>query len=299
MFFYLNLIFTILNLGLLVYVLIKIKKITKIDREAQLENEKIQNKNLELKKSQQEILTQINNLENIKNNTKEHFNEVYANYVQLLENQYQEKNEEYEKLKGILDNSYQETQFLYLKELDNYKKEIDKLKETKNAIIEAKLREEENKLKTEFFMLKIPDTDLRDAKILLEIENKLANPRVLKMLIWQSFYQKPMTQLCNNVVGNSVKIGIYKITNQLNGKCYIGQSNDIASRFKQHAKCGLGIDAPASNKLYTDMQKCRLENFSFEIIELCSWTELNEKEKFFINYYQSDKYGYNSTVGNK
>ena len=299
MFFYLNLIFTILNLGLLVYVLIKIKKITKIDREAQLENEKIQNKNLELKKSQQEILTQINNLENIKNNTKEHFNEVYANYVQLLENQYQEKNEEYEKLKGILDNSYQETQFLYLKELDNYKKEIDKLKETKNAIIEAKLREEVNKLKTEFFMLKIPDTDLRDAKILLEIENKLANPRVLKMLIWQSFYQKPMTQLCNNVVGNSVKIGIYKITNQLNGKCYIGQSNDIASRFKQHAKCGLGIDAPASNKLYTDMQKCRLENFSFEIIELCSWTELNEKEKFFINYYQSDKYGYNSTVGNK
>lgn len=299
MFFYLNLMLFILNLGLFIYILTRIKKITKIDNETKIENEKIQNENLELKSSQEEILTQIDKLENIKNNTKEHFNEVYANYVQLLENQYQEKNEEYEKLKNILDNSYQETQLLYLKELDNYKKEINKLKETKNAIIEAKLREEENKLKTEFFMLKIPEIDLKDAKILLEIENKLANPRVLKMLIWQSFYQKPMTQLCNNVVGSSIKTGIYKITNQINGKCYIGQSNDIASRFKQHAKCGLGIDAPVSNKLYADMQKYRLENFSFEIIELCSLAELNEKEKFFISYYQSDKYGYNSTIGNK
>ena len=299
MFFYLNLVLFILNLGLFIYILTRVKKITKIDNETKIENEKIQNENLELKSSQEEILTQIDKLENIKNNTKEHFNEVYANYVQLLENQYQEKNEEYEKLKNILDNSYQETQLLYLKELDNYKKEINKLKETKNAIIEAKLREEENKLKTEFFMLKIPEIDLKDAKILLEIENKLANPRVLKMLIWQSFYQKPMTQLCNNVVGNSIKVGIYKITNQINGKCYIGQSNDIASRFKQHAKCGLGIDAPVSNKLYADMQKYRLENFSFEIIELCSLAELNEKEKFFISYYQSDKYGYNSTIGNK
>jgi hypothetical protein len=40
-----------------------------------------------------------------------------------------------------------------------------------------------------------------------------------------------------------------------------------------------------------------LENFSFEVLEECSRTELNEKEKFYIELYQSDKFGYNSNSG--
>jgi group I intron endonuclease len=99
-----------------------------------------------------------------------------------------------------------------------------------------------------------------------------------------------MTQLCNNVVGPNQKTGIYKITNQLTKMCYIGQAVDISTRFKSHAKCGLGIDAPASNKLYNAMQKDGLENFSFEVLEECIGTQLNEKEKFYIELYQSDKY---------
>lgn len=42
------------------------------------------------------------------------------------------------------------------------------------------------------------------------------------MLIWQTYYQKQMTSLCNNVLGVNPICGIYKITNQLNNKCYIG-----------------------------------------------------------------------------
>ena len=40
-----------------------------------------------------------------------------------------------------------------------------------------------------------------------------------------------------------------------------------------------------------------LESFSFELLEECSRDELNEKEKYYISLYQSDKYGYNSNSG--
>jgi group I intron endonuclease len=103
--------------------------------------------------------------------------------------------------------------------------------------------------------------------------------------------------LCNNIIGTSVKSGIYKITNQKNNICYIGQAVDLATRWKQHAKCGLGIDTPQSNKLYKAMKEDGLWNFSFEVLEFCTSAELNEKEKYYIELYQSKDYGYNSNQG--
>ena len=59
----------------------------------------------------------------------------------------------------------------------------------------------------------------------------------------------------NNILGTAVVCGIYKITNQKTNMCYIGQAADVAKRWKDHAKCGLGIDTPANNKLYKAMQE--------------------------------------------
>jgi hypothetical protein len=47
------------------------------------------------------------------------------------------------------------------------------------------------------------------------------------------------------------------------------------------------------------MQEDGVWNFSFELIEKCSREELNEKERLWIEMYQTDKFGYNSTKGNK
>ena len=81
--------------------------------------------------------------------------------------------------------------------------------------------------------------------------------------------------------------------------CYIGQSVDIAKWWKDHAKCGLGIDTPASNKLYKAMQEDGLHSFSWELLQTCDRDELDEREKYYIELYQSKEYGYNSTAGNK
>ena len=108
-----------------------------------------------------------------------------------------------------------------------------------------------------------------------------------------------MTELCDRVLGKKTICGIYKITNLLTEQCYIGQSVNISDRWKQHCKCGLGIEASATNVLYNSMQRDGVWNFSFELLEECSRDLLNKKEAFWIDTYSSNIYGLNTNAGVK
>lgn len=94
--------------------------------------------------------------------------------------------------------------------------------------------------------------------------------------------------------------GIYKITNQINGKCYIGQSIDISRRWNQHKNNSNNPKNSCFNlPFYQALRKYGIENFSFEILEQCLKEELNDKEFSYINYFKANdpKYGYNLTPG--
>lgn len=177
--------------------------------------------------------------------------------------------------------------------------EIDKIRSSLSAGVEARLREQEKKEKINFYKLSINETDLSDVKVLENLKPTLHKPVILSKLIWTQYFQKQMNELCDRVLGKESVCGIYKITNLLTEQAYIGQSVNVADRWKQHCKSGLGIDASATNKLYNAMQKYGVWNFSFELLEQVHQRNLlNEKEKFWIDMYQSNKFGYNSTKGN-
>ena len=173
------------------------------------------------------------------------------------------------------------------------------MRDSLNAGVKARLREQAKKEKINFYKLTISDLDLADVKKLENLKLSLHKPVILSKLIWTQYFQKQMTALCDKVLGKETVCGIYKITNLLTEQCYIGQSLDVAKRWKDHCKCGLGIDASATNKLYNAMQKDGVWNFSFELLEKCSKDLLNEKERFWISMYQSDSFGYNIMKGNK
>jgi hypothetical protein len=154
------------------------------------------------------------------------------------------------------------------------------------------------KEKQEFYKLKVTERDLRDIKIINEFKMQLTNPVILSKLVWSQYFLKEASALCRRVLGDGKKCGIYKITNVDTEQCYIGQSVDIATRWKDHIKCGLGIEAPATNILYNNMQKDGVWNFTFELLEECPKDQLNAKEKQWIDFYNSAELGFNKTKGN-
>lgn len=87
---------------------------------------------------------------------------------------------------------------------------------------------------------------------------------------------------------------IYKITNNINRKIYIGKTTrTIKERWKEHLKkMNYG-----KNKLYNALNKYEIDNFIIEEIEECDDDILNEREIYWINFYNSYENGYNSTGG--
>lgn len=90
---------------------------------------------------------------------------------------------------------------------------------------------------------------------------------------------------------------IYKITNLINNKIYIGKTTlTIEQRFKQH--CDDSIRSIAENRrLYRAMNKYGKENFFIELIEECDSSIDSEREIYWINKFNSYHDGYNATLG--
>lgn len=94
---------------------------------------------------------------------------------------------------------------------------------------------------------------------------------------------------------------IYKITNKINNKCYIGQAQDIKTRFKNHRSNAFCKNPKNSNnlpKLYNAFRKYGLDNFKFDIISNdIENFQLDFFEKLYICLYNSTQNGYNITSG--
>lgn len=92
--------------------------------------------------------------------------------------------------------------------------------------------------------------------------------------------------------------GIYCIENNINGKKYIGQSEHIYARWNQHKS----MYKTSNYILYKAIRKYGIENFSFYIIEQCEKKDLDIKEIYYIDKYNTYYYGdtpngYNMTIG--
>ena len=174
---------------------------------------------------------------------------------------------------------------------------LQTLKQTRKAAYQALLRQKEMEDKKDDYRLLPSQIDLSDIKKLQKVKLELAKPRILSMLIWQTYWQPLAKTKFPIILKDKTKMGVYKITNIETNECYIGQAVDIYKRWNQHCKAGLGIDTPPGNKLYKAIMDYGLQNFTFEILLECNRDELNEKEKYFISLYQADTYGYNGNIG--
>lgn len=304
------LIILIIICGFLIYKLSQKKSIDKgieeYNNTLKIERAKIQEEynnlsyNIELQRNQFQENQNINNeLENkinsnriILQNTIEQNQAIsdnaFDNYWNALENKYTELENDFDVRVSALNDELLATQ-----------NDLDKLKATRAAAHEALLKEQEIKDNKDDYRLIPSESDLADSRKLEIVKRELNKPRIICMLIWQTYWQPLAKKQFPLILQAKTKTGIYKITNQITDECYIGQAVDVYKRWCEHCKCGLGIDTPPGNKLYKAIQEYGLDNFTFELIEECNTLELNEKERYFIDLYQADTFGYNGNKGVK
>ena len=80
---------------------------------------------------------------------------------------------------------------------------------------------------------------------------------------------------------------IYKITYIKTGESYIGKTTDIKTRWQNHCKTAIGLEAAASSTFHTRLAADGIENYTWEIIEKIPKEKLGEREKYWIDFYET------------
>ena len=199
----------------------KLNDITELVNQREFELHKLR-ENIEVETNR--LTTMTESIDEAYKSREDMSQKAFEKYWETLMQSYKEKDEEYDRLLETLRQAYEKEQLDIIAALDKENAELDKIRSTRIAALEAQIKEKQVKEELAFYCLPLSDIDKADIDILETIKPKLNKPRVLSMLIWSSFFQKPMTTLCNNILGTTQVTGIYKITNQKNNMCYIGQA---------------------------------------------------------------------------
>lgn len=277
-----------------------------------------QQQKIALEKETESLSEMVNSLKEQKKLLLEEIHNLQISAQQKIQNYYQESYKEInqkldlaktslEKQKQQWKKEYENEYLIFLEDIiQEFEKQIltkkselavveDKLIELESitdAAIEARKREAEKESKLDFYKIILSEKDLDEINKLRQVSAFLRDEEPLSKVIWKIYYEKPTNDLIGRVVGPGVHTGIYKITNLQNNMCYVGQAVDIASRWKQHIKRGLGAETPTKNKLYPIMSSVGVENFSFEVIEECQRSQLNEREDYWQKYFHAIDFGY-------
>jgi len=148
-----------------------------------------------------------------------------------------------------------------------------------------------------FYTIQVPDEYKEDINFLVTtVSQKVQHPDVINKLVWAE-YVKPYIDETFKRVNIEDKPGIYKITNIKNGKSYIGKSTNVKKRLTDHFKSSIGIKTIADQAVHHEIWKTGFWNWTIEVIIYCDKEQLNELEKYYINFFKTNTYGYNKTGG--
>ena len=256
---------------------------------------------------EEKIKEKRNSLELLEEQSKQSANVFYktnlelaqTNLEQSLEKERQKYYNEIEQLSEALQTAREEEIADYLHKIQITKNELielntqlQQLRADAAAAINAAKRVEEMKESRDFYRIQLTELDIEEIKMLRSISPYLRDKEPLNKVIWKVYYEKPVNDLIGRVIGPGIHTGIYKITDIANEKCYIGQAANLADRWKQHIKRGVGAETPTRNKLYPVMFEKGPENFTFEVLEECGRTDLDAREDYFQEFYQAMTWGY-------
>lgn len=236
-------------------------------------------------------------------NAEQYYQQRLATIEEQVKLEHEKLVQNFQKTKEILDNQYEQSKISKQQELDEFTQQcdnqiqeaqyqLDRIQKKVDSATEVAKRAEARQTEKEFYRIHLSNEDVEEIKRIRSIEPYLRNKEPLNKVIWKYYYEKPVNEMIGRVIGPGTHIGIYKITEIESGKCYVGQSVDLSSRFKQHIKRGIGAETPTKNKLYPAMLAIGPENFTFEVIQECQKEELDSLEDEYQVFFHSIDFGY-------
>ena len=190
-------------------------------------------------------------------------------------------------------------------EKEEAEKEIKEIKasleeeRSKRAAVNEEIRKQEEKEKyNEIHSVNLTDNEKEDIHFLLSLEERLHNKQALYKLVWSTYLQQAYKNTFHNILGNKdPKNVIYCIENINTGKKYIGKTSaEVSKRWTEHIKTSLNIGSIKSTNIHKALYN-HWDEFIFYIIAETEKEKLSELEKYYIKFYESDKYGYNIKAG--
>lgn len=182
-------------------------------------------------------------------------------------------------------------------DLDFIIEEIKEYQKKREVINKQILMEREIKEKENFYRIVISENDQSDLKLIASFEEQFHNKEILNRAVFDTFIKKPMNEMIKRVLEGKSPSGIYMITNMLTDEIYIGRAVSVDKRWQEHCKSCFNIGTIAHSTLHTRMAKEGIWNFSFQLLEEVPKEKLSEREKYWINFYQSKEYGMNEKAG--
>ena len=275
-----------------IYIKNILKNDVKIKENQELDSEiKIKKNELEMLNTQFSFLQEMN--ESLKKGNEQSAIEIQERNKELIikaKIEYEEKIRTLQSLFAIEEEKLQE-------QLNNVAKVLEDNKSKQQAIVNMYKEQEAEEDVQRFHSVLLMQEDINDIHELTLICEKIRNKTAVNKLIWDIFLKNPVDEMLDRVYGKGKQAGIYSILHKESHKRYIGQSVDVRQRVKNHIKGSLGLGNIADQLVHTAIREDGIENFIFELIEPCEKGDLNEREKYWIGYFNSNEYGYNKTKG--
>ena len=172
------------------------------------------------------------------------------------------------------------------------------MQEKKFQAILAPLQQyEKDKQERLYYTIQVPDEYKDDIDFLLTtVSQRIQHPDIINKLVWAE-YVKPYIDETFKRVGIEDKPGIYKLTSLLNGKSYIGKSTNIKKRISDHFKASIKLESIAHQAVHDEILKTGFWNWIIEVVIYCEKTQLSELEKYYINFFKTQEWGFNKNQG--
>lgn len=277
----------------------------KIQEQAKTAKEETEYEKYKLDECKKDLQTALNTYQNITDNKlkeidasieeqrqkrqiqlDEEFKSKDKYYKKLLEDTYHECEKQSEEIKQAAANIFEEYQAK------------TELAASKFAGLQNVLKQYEMERQAKlFYTIQLPEEFQDDIEFLLTtVAAKVQHPDIISKLVWAE-YVKPNLDNTFKRIEIKSEPGIYKLTSLENGMSYIGKSTDVKKRIADHFKSSIGIHSIADQAVHHAILKEGFWNWSIEVIIYADKDKLNELEKYYIDFFKTQEFGYNKNSG--